>query len=66
MTTVATLDEIKAWAKKVARRNLARENYTLKASYIVGKVKKEALWTDGENFKLPRFWKASIGFKVTS
>lgn len=65
-TTMATLDEIKAWAKKVARRNLARESYTLRPSYIVEKVKKAALWTDGEHFKLPFFWKASIGWKVTS
>lgn len=65
-TTMASLAEIKAWAKKVARRNLARESYTLRPSYIVEKVKKAALWTDGEHFKLPFFWKASIGFKVTS
>ena len=63
---MTTLYEIKVWARKIARRNLARESYTLKPSYIVEKVKKEALWTDGEHFKLPRFWKASIGLKVTS
>lgn len=65
-TRMATLDEIKAWAKKVAQRNLARESYTLKPSYIVEMVKKAAIWTDGEHFKLPFAWKASIGWKVTS
>lgn len=65
-TRMATLDDIKAWAKKVARRNMQRQGYTLKSSYIVDMVKKAALWTDGENFKLPFFWKSSIGVKVTS
>jgi hypothetical protein len=65
-TRMVTLDDIKTWAKKVARCNMQRQGYTLKPSYIVGMVKEKALWTDGENFKLPFFWKSSIGVKVTS
>ncbi len=59
-TVTMTLDEIRRWSRKMAARNMRRDGFSLRESYLVKKVSALALWTDGKVFDLPEFWRVTM------